>query len=88
MREVKDILSKEALILLKRLSVINAELESNINANVIRVLLGSRSDLLLHELIDTGMLTRRKEHENTYIFSYKHIQNIIYEDKKTFIDGL
>ncbi len=84
MREVKDILSKEALILLKRLSVINAELESNINANVIRVLLGSRSDLLLHELIDTGMLTRRKEHENTYIFSYKHIQNIIYEDKKDF----
>jgi tetratricopeptide (TPR) repeat protein len=83
-REIKDILSDRALLLLKRLSVINPELESNINKNVIGVLLGSSSNSLLKELIDTGMLNKKKEHEDAYIFSYKHIQDIIREDKKDF----
>jgi hypothetical protein len=84
LREVKDILSDKALLLLRRLSVINTELESNIDKGVIGVLLGNSSDLLLNELIDTGMLNKRRKHENVYVFSYKHIQDIMREDKKDF----
>ena len=75
-------MSDKALLLLRRLSVINTELESNIDKGVIGVLLGNSSDLLLNELIDTGMLNKRRKHENVYVFSYKHIQDIMREDKK------
>jgi tetratricopeptide (TPR) repeat protein len=82
MREVKEILNDRALLLLKRLAIINPELECNINANVIKIIMGKTSDLLLNELIDTGMLSKKRERGDSYIFSYKHIQDILKDDKK------
>lgn len=82
MREVKGILNEKAFLLLKKLSVINTELKSNLNGDVIKVIIGNSFISLLNELIDTGMLSKKIEREGTYIFSYRHIQDIIREDKK------
>lgn len=81
-REVKEVLGEEAFLLLRRMSIINPELESNINVSAVRVLLGKGSDSLINELLDTGMLYKKKEHNYSYVFSYKHIQDILQDDKK------
>jgi tetratricopeptide (TPR) repeat protein len=83
-REVEEILNDKALLLLKKLSVINTELKSNIRGDIVKVIIGNSSIPLLIELIDTGMLSKKLEREETYIFSYKHIQDILREDKKDF----
>jgi hypothetical protein len=74
MREIREILNDPAFLLLKRLSLINTELISNIDANVVKSIQGERSGIVLHELLDTGMLSKKTVWEELYIFSYKHIQ--------------
>ncbi len=80
-RLVTEILSDEAFGLLRCMSVINTDLESNICLSSIKETYPDRFDELFSELVDTGMLVKREGLEGTYQFSYKHIQEFITSDE-------
>ena len=79
-RVIEEILSSspDALKLLKNLSVINTDLETNINRESVEKF----SDLvhinkIFNELLDIGMLKKKKGKEGTYEFTFKHVQDAI-----------
>ena len=79
-RVIEEILSSipEALTLLKNLSIINTDLRTNINRETIE----NSSDLVsintvFNELIDTGMLKKKKKKEGIYEFTFKHVQDAL-----------
>jgi len=74
-RVIKDILSKKGFTLIKDLSVINNELESNISREIIEITFGI--DNKFNELLDTGMLKKKKEKQGIYEFFYNHIQDAL-----------
>lgn len=103
-RVIEEILSSipEALTLLYNLSVINTDISSNINRESVE----NSSDLanineVFNELLDTGMLKKRKGKEGTYEFTFKHVQDALediatkenqnealkYYEKKKYIKG-
>ena len=103
-RVIEEILSSspDALKLLKNLSVINTDLETNINRESVEKF----SDLvhinkIFNELLDIGMLKKKKGKEGTYEFTFKHVQDALediatkknhsealkYYEKKKFITG-
>jgi len=81
-RVVEEILSREAVILLKNLSVINTELETNLDVEAIKQIYPKDFNKIFRELIDTGFLEKRMGKEGIYQFSYKHIQEAIRIDEK------
>lgn len=80
-RVVEEILSKEAFNLLRNLSVINTEQETNIDRRSIERINPANYSKIFQELIDTGML-EKKENGLTYQFSYRHIEEAIEDDDK------
>lgn len=77
-RIVEEILSKEAFTLIKDISIINTDLESNIERESLEKSydVGTISELF-DELIDTGMLKKREGKEGVYEFFHKHIQSAL-----------
>ena len=79
-RVIEEIFSsnKQALALLKNLAVLNIDLESNIDREVIYQSYNiDDSTNIFKELIDTGMLKKKKGKEGTYEFCYIHIQDAL-----------
>ncbi|MFW9784669.1 MAG: tetratricopeptide repeat protein [Candidatus Heimdallarchaeota archaeon] len=85
-RIIEEILSKEAFTLLKDLSVINTNLQTNIERECVEKSYHlSNIDKLFDELIDTEMLKKKEGEEGLYEFSFKHIQVALEDiaDKKS-----
>ena len=80
-RFVEEVLSKEAFTLIKDISIINTDLESNIERESLEKSydIGTISKLF-DELIDTELLNKRRGKEGIYEFSFKHVQDAL-EDK-------
>lgn len=77
-RVIREILSDNEFQLLMNLSVINSELESNLNRETIQqTCQDSDFDTTFAKLIDTCMLEKKPEYEGVYRFHYKHIQDAI-----------
>ena len=74
-RVVKGILSIQAFELLKNLSIINPELDSNIDRIALEKTYSEDFDETFNELIDASML--EKKSEGIYQFTYKHIRDIL-----------
>jgi len=80
-RVVKEILTNEAFTLLKNLSVINTDLDDNIDKDTAEETYKTGSkNLFFNELINTGMLKKKEGKEGTYQFVFKHIQEAIKEE--------
>ncbi|MFX1478028.1 MAG: tetratricopeptide repeat protein [Promethearchaeota archaeon] len=82
-RVIKEIFStnKTALKLLEAISVINTELEFNINRTIVEQSYSYehvKEDF--NELIDTGMLNKKKDSEIAYEFYFKHIQDALEDE--------
>src|SRR3990167_970849 len=82
-RVIREILSDNEFQLLVNLSVINSELESNLNRETIQqTCQDSDFDTTFAKLIDTCMLEKKPEYEGVYRFHYKHIQDAIKDNSK------
>jgi len=81
-RIVKDILSDEAFDLLKNLSIINPELENNLDRKALRKTYPAGFDKNFNELIDAVMLDKKNNTEGIYEFTYRHIRDILKDDTK------
>ncbi|HZK60521.1 MAG TPA: tetratricopeptide repeat protein, partial [Anaerovoracaceae bacterium] len=79
-RVVKEVLSENAFELLKNISVLNTDLEGNIDRKALKKTYPADFDELFNELIDTDMLD--KNNEGTYQFKYRHVQEVLREDDK------
>lgn len=80
-RVIEEILSKDAFILLKNLSILNTELESNINFRIVEKTYNISSITnVFFELVDSGILQKRDNKEGIYQFSFKHIQDAVRQD--------
>ncbi|MHA1931110.1 MAG: tetratricopeptide repeat protein, partial [Promethearchaeota archaeon] len=82
-RVIEEIFSgnEAALELLKHLSVINTDLETNIHReSVEKSYLDEDIQAYFNELIDTGMLKKKKGFENDYEFYFKHIQDYLEDE--------
>jgi tetratricopeptide (TPR) repeat protein len=79
-RVVKGILSIEAFELLKNLSIINPELENNIDRKALKKTYPKDFDKTFNELIDASMLEKRNE--GVYQFTYRHIRDILRDNNK------
>ena len=77
-RVIENILSENAYKLLRHLSVLNPNNESNIDRKCVTETYKTEYVVdIFDELLDTGMLKQRKNKEKTYEFSYKHIQDAL-----------
>ena len=82
-RVIREILSYNEFQLLMNLSVINLELESNLNRETIQQTCQDADfDTTFAKLIDTCMLEKKPEYEGVYRFHYKHIQDAIKDNSK------
>ncbi|MDE1890699.1 MAG: ATP-binding protein, partial [Planctomycetota bacterium] len=82
-RVIREILSDNEFQLLVNLSVINSDLESNLNRETIQqTCQDSNFDATFAKLIDTCMLEKKPEYEGVYRFHYKHIQDAIKDNSK------
>ncbi|MCZ7393685.1 MAG: tetratricopeptide repeat protein [Candidatus Methanoperedens sp.] len=81
-RVIEEVLSKDAFILLKNLSVINTDLETNLDVEAIKRIYPTDFNKIFRELIDTGFLEKRRGDDGIYRFSYKHIQEAMKGDEK------
>jgi len=79
-RVVEEILSKEALNLLINLSILNTELENNLDVEAIKRTYPANFNKIFGELISTGFLEKKRGKEGVYQFSYRHIQDAIIDD--------
>lgn len=76
-RVIEEILSekKDALILLKDLSIINDNLEDNIHDSCVEKAYNIEDvDKTLNKLVQCGLLKKRKGKDEIYEFSFKHIR--------------
>jgi tetratricopeptide (TPR) repeat protein len=77
-RVIEEILSKEAYILLKNLSILNTEVESNINFRIVEKTYKIPTITnVFFELVDSGIFQKRASKEGVYQFSFKHIQDAV-----------
>ncbi len=77
--------NKDTFILLKNLSLINTEIETDIDRKIIhRTFPEIDSIFCFNELIDTGVLEKKPQYEGVYQFSFKHIQDSLREDNTIF----
>lgn len=79
-RVIEEIFSTnpQALTLLKDLAILNTDLESNINREVVYQLSDIYNSLkYFNVLVDTGMLKKREGKEATYEFCYIHIKDAL-----------
>mgnify|MGYP001577914936 FL=1 len=82
-RVIRGILSDNEFQLLMNLSVINSELESNLNREAIQQTSQDPDfDTTFAKLIDTCMLEKKPKYEGIYRFHYKHIQDAIKDNNK------
>jgi hypothetical protein len=81
-RAVKEILNGDAFSLLKKLAKINTEVENDIDRKIVQKILGRDSESVFNELLNTGMLVKKKSGGSAYSFSYRHIKEAI-EDPRT-----
>jgi len=73
--------NSNALQLLEDLSILNTDLETNIDRESIEKAYSSENvSNDFNELIDTGMLKKKEDSQSAYEFSFKHIQDAL-EDK-------
>jgi tetratricopeptide (TPR) repeat protein len=80
-RVIIDILSPDALQLIKILSVINTEIENNIHKATLLKTIRLHNNLSnFNELVDTGLINKKEQNESAYQFSFKHIQEAIQEN--------
>lgn len=80
-RLVDFIITKDTFTLLKNLSLINTEIETDIDRKIVgRTFPNIDSNLCFNELIDTGVLEKKPHHEGAYQFSFKHIQDSLKEE--------
>ncbi len=80
MQIIKEILSSnpEALELLKILSVINTNIDTNINKKSIETCCKfSNVENSINELLGTGIIKKKKSKEETYEFSFQEIQDVL-----------
>lgn len=81
-RVVQEVLSEEATSLLEVLSLINTDLENNLDKATIEQTYAIRNfDEIFAEVIDAGILEKKRGKEGTYQFSYNHIQGAIREER-------
>ncbi len=79
-RVIEEIFSStpEALTLLKNLSIINTDLETNIERESVETSYDIPSvNKIFNELLDTGMLKKKEGKEGIYEFSFKHVQEAL-----------
>ncbi len=82
-RVIREILSDNEFQLLMNLSVINSDLESDLNRETIQQTCQDADfDTTFAKLIDTCMLEKKPEYEGVYRFHYKHIQDAIKDNSK------
>jgi len=80
-RVIEGILSKEAFILLKNLSIINTSIDTNINLRVVEKTFNNPScKKNFIELVNSGILKKNEKTEGAYQFTFKHIQDAVRED--------
>jgi len=80
-RVINDILTPKSYDLLKSLSMINTELENDINKKIVGMSYAdSNLNLLFLELIDRGFLRKKQKSEDVFEFSFKHIQDALKEE--------
>jgi tetratricopeptide (TPR) repeat protein len=68
----------------QRLSILNMEIDNNINLECIKKLYPQSFNILISDLIDTGMINKKEEQEGIYQFSYHHIQNVLAQDDESY----
>ena len=77
-RVVEDILSNEAFGLIKNLSLLNTDLETNIDRESVEKSYDINNiAVIFDELLDTGMLKKKEGKEGIYEFYFKHIQDAL-----------
>ncbi|HPS91941.1 MAG TPA: tetratricopeptide repeat protein [Methanothrix sp.] len=81
-RTVKEILNDNAYSLIKKFALINTDVETDIDRKIVEKIQGKNSAHTFNQLIDTGMISKKKFGKTAYSFSYRHIQDAIMEDRK------
>lgn len=77
-RLVNEILSEDALKLIKNLSILNTDIEGNIDRRIVENTYGYTACFeRFNELLDTGLLLKKKESKKGYAFTYKHVQEAL-----------
>ena len=79
-RVVKEVLSEEAFELLKNISLLNTEMEGNLDRKALKKTYPANFDEIFGELVDTDMLDKKAE--GIYQFTYRHVQEAISEDDR------
>jgi len=75
-RVVEEILSEKAFTLLKNISMLNVNLDNNIERESVEESFDiDNINECFNELITTGMLKKKEGKEGIYKFSYKHVQD-------------
>lgn len=84
-RVIKDILSENAYLTIKKISVINTDIENNLNKKtLIKTLTYGDNISIITELIDTGLISKKENIEGAYQFTFKHIQEALQEQDRNF----
>jgi tetratricopeptide (TPR) repeat protein len=81
-RTVEEILNDNAYSLIKKFALINTDVETDIDRKIVEKIQGKNSSHTFNQLIDTGMVSKKKSGRTAYFFSYRHIQDAIMEDRK------
>lgn len=76
-RVIEDALSETSFILLRNLSNLNTDIESNLDVEAIRNIDPENFPQIMAEFIDTGMLRKKEDSENIYQFTYHHIKEVL-----------
>ncbi len=80
-RVVNDALTSDAFSLLKDLALINYEVSTNIDKDSLEQSLAIPNfQKIFGELIETGMLEKKKNQESHYRFVFRHIQDALRDD--------
>ncbi|MFX1480327.1 MAG: leucine-rich repeat domain-containing protein [Promethearchaeota archaeon] len=77
-RVIEDILSPEAVVLLTDISILNTDLDTNIQKEVIKNSYDSEDiSKNFNELVNSGMIKKKKGKEGIFEFTFKHIQDAL-----------
>jgi tetratricopeptide (TPR) repeat protein len=80
-RVIEEVLTSEALEMLRDLAVLNPRLGSNIDVGSLEKVYGDGGWRVFGELVDTCMVEKSKE--GVYHFCFHHIQDALVEDRKS-----
>jgi len=80
-RLIEDVLNTKSYELLKNLSILNKNIENNLDIEAIKKTSPDGFNQIMAELCDTGMLRKKENLESAYQFTYRHIEEVLADNE-------